>query len=125
MGHDTVLRIVYQLVRFFRCALGHISRQRSILLLLLRFRRCGTIVWILLYEKVLKQYIHLAANLLRSLTIRKRMLMLSYFLKLFWVFIEVNRILCNKLLSTTQDVNVGHRLIKAMQVSNMLLCSIV
>ncbi len=53
------------------------------------------------------------------------MLMLSYFLKLFWVFIEVNRILCNKLLSTTQDVNVGHRLIKAMQVSNMLLCSIV
>ena len=47
------------------------------------------------------------------------------FFELLGIFIVVNRVLGDELLSSSHDVDISHRLIKALQVTHMLLCTAV
>jgi hypothetical protein len=84
--------------------------------------RC-LIIRILFYKEVLKQHIHLVAgsiSLFGPLTIR---VLVPLFFELLRVFIVMDRVLCDEvLLSPSHDViDICHGLIKALQVTHMLL----
>jgi len=79
------------------------------------------IIRILLYKEVLKQYIHLSTrriSLFGPLTIR---VLMPLFFELLGIFIVMNRVLGDELLSSSHDVDISHRLIKALQVTHVLL----
>jgi hypothetical protein len=83
------------------------------------------IIRILLHKEVLKEHIHLVASsisLFGPLTIR---VLMPLFFELLVIFIVMNRVLSDELLSPSHDIDIRHRLIEALQVTHMLLSAAV